>query len=329
MQNSLVKELDHRLAGGGTVAYDEAMALMDFEGEDLIELLDLANRIRQRHKGNRVSFCSIVNARSGNCSEDCTFCAQSAHFKTGVQTYPMMSPEQILSAAADAYHMKAQRFGIIISGRGIKFSPKQDVEQILAAIRALKADGRVIPDASLGTLSWETARLLKEAGLEGYHHNLETSARYFPFICTTHPYEEKIETIRIAKATGFYACSGGIFGMGENRQDRVDMAFTLQELDVDSVPLNFLVPIPGTPLADVEGLPRSEMFKVIAVYRCLLPEKDLRVCGGRERHLGEDQDRMFEAGANATMIGNYLTTMGRPAAEDLLMIERLGLELVS
>jgi biotin synthase len=327
--NKLIKDLDRRLADGGAVAYDEAMALMEFEGEDLIDLLDLANRLRQRHKGDRVSFCSIVNARSGNCSEDCTFCAQSAHFQTGIQTYPLMRPEQILSAAADACSMKALRFGIVISGRGIKFSPRRDVEQILAAIRALKEDGRVIPDASLGTLSWETARLLKEAGLEGYHHNLETSARYFPFICTTHPYEEKVETIRIAKATGFYTCSGGIFGMGENRQDRVDMAFTLRELDVDSVPINFLVPIPGTPLADVAPLPRPEMFKVIAVYRCILPDKDLRVCGGRERHLGEEQDRMFEAGANATMIGNYLTTMGRPAAEDLLMIERLGLELVS
>ncbi|OGG56239.1 MAG: biotin synthase BioB [Candidatus Handelsmanbacteria bacterium RIFCSPLOWO2_12_FULL_64_10] len=327
--NSLIKDLDRRLAGGGAVAYDEAMALMDLEGEGLVDLLGLANRLRRRHKGDRVSFCSIVNARSGNCSEDCTFCAQSAHFQTGIQTYPLMSPERVLSAAADAYSMKALRFGIVISGRGIKFSPKRDVEQILASIRALKADGRVIPDASLGTLSWETARLLKGAGLEGYHHNLETSARYFPFICTTHPYEEKLETIRIAKATGFYTCSGGIFGMGENRQDRIDMAFTLRELDVDSVPLNFLVPMPGTPLADVEPLPRPEMFKVIAVYRCILPDKDLRVCGGRERHLGEDQDRMFEAGANATMIGNYLTTMGRPAAEDLLMIERLGLELVS
>jgi len=327
--NSLVRELDRRLAGGGAVAYDEAMALMAFEGEDLVDLLDLANRLRQRHKGNRVSFCSIVNARSGNCSEDCTFCAQSAHFKTGVSTYPLMTPEQILSAAADACQTKALRFGIVISGRGIRFSPRRDVEQILAAIRALKADGRVIPDASLGTLSWETARLLKEAGLEGYHHNLETSARYFPHICTTHPYEEKIETIRIAKATGFYTCSGGIFGMGENRQDRVDVAFTLRDLGVDSAPLNFLVPIPGTPLADVTPLSRSEMFKVIAVYRCVLPEADLRVCGGRERHLGEEQGRMFEAGANATMIGNYLTTVGRPPQEDLLMVERLGLELVS
>ena len=327
--NNLIKELDRRLADGGAVAYDEAMALMDFEGEDLIDLLDLANRIRQRHKGNRVSFCSIVNARSGNCSEDCGFCAQSAHFQTGVNTYPLMDPSQILKAAEDAHRMKALRFGIVISGRGIKFSPKRDVDQILEAVRALKADGRVIPDASLGTLSWETARMLKEAGLEGYHHNLETSARYFPFICTTHPYEEKIETIRIAKATGFYTCSGGIFGMGETRQDRVDMAFTLRELDVDSVPLNFLVPIPGTPLADVTPLPRPEMFKVIAVYRCILPDRDLRVCGGREHHLGEMQDQVFDAGANATMIGNYLTRMGRPPEEDLLMIERLGLELVA
>jgi biotin synthase len=327
--NTLVKDLDRRLADGGAVAYDEAMALMDLEGEDLIDLLDLANRLRRRHKGNRVSFCSIVNARSGNCSEDCTFCAQSAHFETGVKTYSLMTPEQILSAAADAYHTKALRFGIVISGRGIKFSPKRDVEQILAAIRALKADGRVIPDASLGTLSWETARLLKEAGLEGYHHNLETSARHFPSVCTTHPYEEKLETIRIAKATGFYTCSGGIFGMGENRQDRVDMAFTLRDLGVDSVPINFLVPIPGTPLCDVEPLPQPEMFKVIAVYRCILPDRDLRVCGGRERNLGETQDQIFEAGANATMIGNYLTTVGRPPQEDLLMIERLGLELVS
>lgn len=327
--HNLIKEVERRLAEDGAVTREEAADLMAMEGDDLVELLRTAGRVRRRHKGNRVSFCSIVNARSGNCSEDCGFCAQSAHFKTGVPTYPLMDPSQILRAAEDAYHMKALRFGIVISGRGIRFSPKHDVEQILEAIRTLKADGRVIPDASLGTLSWETARLLKEAGLEGYHHNLETSARYFPFICTTHPYEEKIETIRIAKATGFYTCSGGIFGMGETRQDRVDMAFTLRELDVDSVPLNFLVPIPGTPLADAEPLSRMEMLKVIAVYRCILPDRDLRVCGGREHHLGEMQDQIFEAGANATMIGNYLTRMGRPPEEDLLMIERLGLELVA
>ena len=327
--NPLIEETERRLAEDGAVTYEEAIDLMAMEGEDLVDLLRLAGRVRQRHKGNRVSFCSIVNARSGNCSEDCGFCAQSAHFKTGVNTYPLMDPAQILKAAEDAHRMKALRFGIVISGRGIKFSPKRDVEQILEAVRALKADGRVIPDASLGTLSWETARLLKEAGLEGYHHNLETSARYYPSICTTHPYEERVETIRIAKATGFYTCSGGIFGMGENRQDRVDMAFALRELDVDSVPLNFLVPIPGTPLADVTPLPRPEMFKVIAVYRCILPDRDLRVCGGREHHLGDAQDQVFDAGANATMIGNYLTRMGRPPEEDLLMIERLGLELVA
>ena len=329
MHSRLLRELEGRLLDGGAVTYQEATALMEFDGEDLLGLLDLANRVRQRHKGNRVGLCSIVNARSGNCSEDCGFCAQSAHFKTGISTYPMMSPEQILSAAASAHSVRASRFGIIISGRGIKFSPRHEVDKILEAIRLLKADGRVIPDASLGTLSWETAALLKEAGLEGYHHNLETSARFFPSICTTHTYEEKQETIRIAKATGFYACSGGIFGMGEDRRDRVDMAFALRDLGVDSIPLNFLVPVAGTPLAGAEPLSRPEMFKVIAVYRCILPDRDIRVCGGREHHLGEDQDRMFHAGANATMIGNYLTTFGRAPEEDLHMIERLGLELVA
>ncbi len=327
MEKILADDIEGRVMDGVGVDYDEALLLMNLGGDDAFWLLELADRVRDRHKGNEVAFCSIVNAKSGNCSEDCGFCSQSAYSDTGIEEYPMMDPEEIVKAARDSHNMKATRFGIVIGRKGIKYSPRSEREKIFEAIRALKEDGSVIPDASLGILSWETALELKEAGLEGYHHNLETSRRFFPNICTTHSYDERVETIRIAKAAGFYACSGGIFGMGESVEDRVDMAFTLRELDVDSIPVNFLVAIPGTKLENQEPLDQLEILKIIAVYRLIFPTKDIRMCGGREKNLGDMQSLIFAAGANATLIGNYLTTFGREPLLDIKMVEDLGFEL--
>jgi biotin synthase len=306
---------------------EEADAWMALPETRVWELMEWANRIRERFFNRSVSFCSIVNAKAGGCSENCSFCAQSGHFKTDSPRYPLMDPRKILEAAGEASRNGASRFGIVIATKGIGYDPPAFVEQVCQAIRAIRDQGEIIPDASLGLLTEEVAWKLKEAGLRGYNHNLETSKRHFPKICTTHTFDDRLETLRIARKVGFMICSGGIFGMGETNEDRVDLAFSLKEAAVDTVPINFLIPIPGTPLADLPPLRPLECLKIIAVYRMILPEKDLRICGGREQNLRDLQSLIYRAGATAALMGNYLTRIGNPPEDDRRMIADLQLEL--
>jgi biotin synthase len=235
----------------------------------------------------------------------------------------LKDPAFIVDCAKAAAGAGAHEFSIVTSGR----SPsRRDIESICEAIERLKESAPLVRCASLGQLNDEKAAKLKAAGLESYHHNLETSRRFFPQICSTHDYEKRLETVRVAKRHGFSVCCGGIFGMGEADEDRVELAFTLKELDVDSVPLNFLNPIPGTRLQDQPPLSPLKILAIIAVYRLVLPRKNILVCGGREVNLRDLQSFMFLAGANGTMLGHYLTTRGRPPEADLQMVDDLGLE---
>ena len=319
------RKLADAVSDGYRIDMQTALMLHATPDQDILELLTGANKIRSRFKANKVSLCSIINAKSGRCPEDCAFCSQSAHHKTNISTFPLLSEDQIADAFKRSSAYPIERFGLVISGKGL--TADNETEAVCAAIHKLRksADGTMVC-ASLGVLSRQVAAKLKEAGLQSYHHNVETSRAFFPRICSTHSYDERINTARIAKEFGFKLCCGGIFGLGENAEDRMDMAMLLRELDVDSVPLNFLVPAPGTRLAGQAALKPLEILKIIALFRYILPEKDIRVCGGREKNLRDLQGLVFFAGANGIMLGNYLTTAGRPPEEDLKLLSDLGLE---
>jgi biotin synthase len=290
---------------------------------DLYDLLYIANRIRQKYCGNKIKFCSIINAKSGNCSEDCKYCAQSVHFNTNPNVYDIKEPEEVLNAALDAQRNGVPRFCIVTSGRGILND--NDWEKIYKTIRLLKKETSLTIEASLGCLDKSCGQLLKNAGLTRYNHNLETSPKFFPNICTTHAFLDRLNTVKAVKDVGLEVCCGGLFGMGETWDDRVELASILKDINPDSIPLNFLHPRPGTPFENLQPLRPQEILRIIAVFRIILPDKDLSVCGGREKNLRSLQSWMFYAGANATMLGNYLTTIGNPPENDLQMLKDLEL----
>lgn len=302
----------------------EALGLYDTPPEGFLDLLSAAHQLRLRHKGRKVNLCSIVNAKSGRCAEDCKFCAQSAHYPTEIDTYPLLSEDEIVSAARASHQAGAREFSIVTSGKGIK--KRDEIETLKRSIGRVSGEG-LLSCASLGILKADILHELKRAGLGKYHHNLETSRSFFPGICSTHDYEEDVETIRTAKEMGFYVCSGGIFGIGETRADRIELALTLAELQVDSVPMNFLNPIEHTPLAALEGLGPQEILKTVAIYRLILQDRDIVICGGRMVNLRETHPLLLLAGANGLLTGNYLTTRGRDPADDRRLIQDLGLDL--
>ena len=309
----------------GGLGEGEALLVLGDCSIPLTGLLRITDRLRRKHSGNRIHLCSIVNAKSGSCSEDCSFCAQSAHYATGVKRYPLLGVENLSMAASEAAHTGAGEFSIVTSGAAVGSEKELKVlEQTIRNIRQSSANLQSC--ASLGRLSTEQLERLKQAGLECFHHNLEASRRFFPRICTTHTYDDRLEMIRTAKRAGFRVCSGGIFGMGETDADRVALALELKALDVDSVPINFLHPIPGTPLEKARYLTPEICLRIIAMFRLVLPDKDIVICGGREYNLRDMQSMIFWAGANGILIGNYLTTSGRDAEADLKMLQDLGLE---
>ncbi|NMC74861.1 MAG: biotin synthase BioB [Geobacteraceae bacterium] len=323
--NPLLRDVTKRILGNGTLFPHEAMELASFSGTDLFDLFAAASRMKEFFVGNTVHLCSIINAKSGRCREDCAFCAQSIRHETSAPEYPLISVDAMTTAALRAERSGSGCFGIVTSGTGVANGP--ELERICAALRSIRDQGRISPSCSLGIIDRETAGKLKDAGAVTYNHNLETARSFFPAICTTHDYEEDVATVRNAKAAGLRVCCGGIFGMGESMAQRIELAFTLRELDVDSVPINFLNPVPGTRLAHADFLTPLECLHTIALFRLILPAKKITVCGGRERNLRDLQSWMFLAGANGTMIGNYLTTSGRDEMLDHRMLKDLGLEI--
>jgi biotin synthase len=320
-------ELADAVCDGHRLDRAVALSLHEVPDKEVLQLLAGADRIRRHFKGNKVTLCSIVNAKSGRCPEDCAFCSQSAHHKSDIPVFVLLSEDEIVAQFEAAAAYPIDRFGVVISGKGLEAG--DEAEALCRTIQKIRenTDG-ITACASLGVLSEEIALQMKEAGLRSYHHNVETSQDFFPQICGTHRFDERVGTVKTAKRAGFQVCCGGIFGMGESPEDRVAMAMLLRELDVDSVPLNFLVPIPGTRLADARCLEPIEILKIIALFRYVLPDKDIRVCGGRESNLRDLQGLVFFAGANGFMLGNYLTTTGRSPEDDLQLLADLGLQPV-
>jgi biotin synthase len=289
---------------------------------NLFALLSAASEIKEHFKGKTVSLCAIVNAKSGRCEEDCAFCAQSAHHCTEAPVYQLLSSDEILENARKSRDEGAHMFGIVTSGTAI--DNNLEWRELLRAIRRI-VDLGIRPCASLGMLSEQQARELAEAGLYRYHHNLETSRSFFHNICSTHEYDEDIRTIEAAREAGLFTCSGGIIGLGELMEQRIEMALTLKELKVDSLPVNILNPIPGTRLAAATPLLPTEILLTIALFRFILADKDIKLCGGKEKNLRQLLPLGLVAGCNSLMTGNYLTTTGRDTRLDLEMIRDLGL----
>lgn len=311
---------------GRVLTDSELYFLEEMPAERLPELLRAARTVRDHCLGNRVSLCAIVNARSGKCPENCAFCAQSGHHACSTPQYPYIGPQAVAQAGKQARAQGLKVFSIVTSGTR---PGNGEFPQILASVRALRELG-LEPHASLGMLTTEQLVTLKAAGLTMVHHNLETSASFFPSICTTHDYAEDVACIRMAQDQGFAICSGGLFGMGESWSDRLELALTLRELAVDSVPINFLTPIPGTPMEGRPLLEPWDALRIVATYRLLLPRAHIRVCGGRERVFSQggsaERCQVLDAGASGLMVGNFLTTAGTAMESDLGELRRRGFE---
>ncbi|MFZ5797278.1 MAG: biotin synthase BioB [Thermodesulfobacteriota bacterium] len=279
-----------------------------------------ADRIRKHVHGSRFSLCAIINARSGRCSEDCRFCAQSARHRSGIDEYDSIAPTEALRLAEENDRYGVHRLSLVTSGRS---ADEALLAQLARIYQKISNNCRLKLCGSLGLLTPDKARLIRKMGVSRYHCNLEGSRHFFPRVCTTHTWEEKVETLRLAREAGLSLCSGGIIGMGEDMADRLDLALELRELKVDSIPLNILTPIPGTPLGDLQPLAVEEILTTIALFRCIYPEAVLRIAGGRQQ-LASDQYRCFTAGANGAMVGNYLTTSGSAIEDDLRNFTALG-----
>lgn len=318
-------DLAERALAGESLNTTDAMTILQAKGAELSAFLAGAHRIREQSFANRIELCSIINAKSGRCAENCAFCSQSAHHATNAPVYPLKSLEEILEGAHKAEAEGSHCYGIVTSGT--RPQPGEEMERILTALRQIRSTTQIEPSASLGILDAPTARSLAEAGCVTYHHNLETARSYFPQICTTHDYEDDVQTVRLAKQAGMKVCCGGIFGLGESLEQRAELAFTIRDLEVDSVPLNFLNPIAGTPLERMRDLQPLDCLRIIALFRYLLPTKRISVCGGREPNLRDFQSWIFMAGASGTMVGNYLTTSGRDRETDLQMFRDAEVEI--
>jgi biotin synthase len=327
--NKWLQDLTERIIKGDRLNREEAIALTQIEGqENILRLCEAADQVRLACCGNTVDLCSIVNIKSGNCSENCGFCAQSAHHPgKDSPIYGLKSKQEILAQAKAAQEAGARRFCLVSQGRGPKYhSPKSlEFEQILDTVRQIIAETDIKPCCALGEVTAEQAQALKEAGVTRYNHNLEASENFFPEIVSTHTWRDRVATIQNLKTAGIQACTGGIIGMGETWEDRVDLALALRELEVESVPLNLLNPRSDTPLGERPKLDVYEALKAIAIFRLILPQQILRYAGGREAIMGELQALGLKSGINAMLIGHYLTTMGQPPEQDHAMLESLGL----
>lgn len=321
--------LADEVPAGRNISPAEALNLITAPNSELMSLLTAAEKVRRHFHGNKVKLCGIVNAKSGRCSENCSFCAQSAHHKTDCQVYPLMSEQELVASARNAEEkMSATCFSIVTSGKSVH--TEVELATIGSALAAVAKETKLNRCVSLGTLDLEQIKKLKASGLKRLHHNLESAESYFSKICTTHTYQERVRTIKLAQEAGLEVCSGGIFGLGETPAQRIELAFALKELNVQSVPINILNPVAGTPAAkNYQPMTPFEVLKLVAAYRFILPKQDIGIFGGRERSLGTLQPLMFIAGANVTLIGDYLTTKGEAPEKDLQIIRDLGLEVVS
>lgn len=315
--------LAQKALSGESLSADEALSVLRADDDELLPLLHAAFQVRKKYFGKQVKLNLIVNAKSGLCPEDCGYCSQSIVSQAPVDKYPLLEKETLVEGARRAMELKAGTYCIVASGRG---PTPRELDQVVEAVREIKSSMPMKICACLGILSEEQALRLKEAGVDRYNHNLNTSRSHYGNITTTHTYDDRVDTVEKVKQSGMSPCSGCIVGMGESDEQIVDVAFSLRELDADSIPVNFLNPISGTPLEGSDYLDPRKCLKVLAMFRFVCPTKEIRISGGREVNLRTLQPLGLYA-ANSIFIGDYLTTEGQEAAEDHRMIEDLGFEI--
>ena len=317
---SFTEEMKDKILRGKWIGREEALRLAE---EPLEELRQAADEIRRKVCGNGFDLCTIVNAKCGRCSEDCRYCAQSAHYRTACEeSYPLLSTQELLEDARSNAQQGVLRYSMVTSGRRLS---EEEVEQACESIRRIRAEVPIEVCVSFGLLDEVQFRKIKAAGASRVHCNLESSARYFPSVCTTHTYEEKIRTLQAAKRAGLSICSGGILGLGETMEDRIDMVLTARELGVKSIPVNLLNPIPGTPYENRVPLDNEEACRCVALFRFLIPDASIRLAGGRGL-LGDKGEACFLSGANAAISGDMLTTAGITVETDMELLRSSGFE---
>jgi biotin synthase len=310
------------LEDGEPITADQARDLVALPDSELSALCSLAHQVRLRYCGDAVEVESLISAKTGGCPEDCAFCSQSARFPTRIETHPYLATEQVLISAKSSEELGATQFCIVVAVRG---PDDRLMRQVLDSVAAIRRETSLDVHCSLGILTRDQARALAEAGVERYNHNLETARSFFPQIVSTHTWEERAETCRLAQEEGMELCSGGIFGMGETWEQRIEFACELRELGPVEIPINFLNPRPGTPLGEQPLLAPLEAIRICAIWRLFFPRETLRYAGGREAVLRDVQALGLLAGINALIMGNYLTTTGRSPDEDLRMLADLGM----
>ncbi|ORX87589.1 biotin synthase [Anaeromyces robustus] len=317
LNNGLIVKIKKEIINGQDITKNKALKLIE---TDLEELCTAANEIRQKFCGDEFEICTIINAKSGKCSENCKFCAQSSHYKVKIEKYPLVDSETMLAAAKKDDSAGVQRFSPVTSGRRLR---KFEVESLCKSMKKIRENTNLKICASCGLLKSNDLKKLKEAGLTRYHNNMESSKNFFKTVCSSHTVDDKIKTIQAAKEQGLEICSGGIMGLGESWEDRIDMALTIRELGAVSIPINMLNPIPGTPFEKNKILSIDEMRRICAIYRFINPKAFIRLAGGRG--LLQDKGRScLQSGANALISGDMLTTSGITIERDLKMIKELN-----
>ena len=319
-----IKECQEKVFSGIGISSKDAEKLFNIPDESLKDLASYANEITRNFNGDKVDVEQLNNIKKNACSEDCTFCGQSAFFDTGIETYQLPSPEEIVIKAQKAKDEGAESYCLVAAWR--EPSPK-DFEKICKIISEINDNVGISVECSLGFLTQEQARKLKELKVKRYNHNLETAKSKFSEICTTHTYEDRLKTLKIARDVGLELCTGGIIGIGETREQRLELALELSRLYPEEVSINTLVPIPGTPLELQTKLPNSEIIRIFSVIRFLLPESVIKISGGRETNLDDSGEELLQSGANGIITAGYLTMGGNEAKKDLKMIERIGLQV--
>lgn len=320
--DSVLRKVENKLIKGQRIVFEEVMELINEHFDDQ-ELFSIADKLCKENMGYKVDLCAIINAKSGKCSENCKYCGQSGHYNTEVESYELITLDEILTRARENEKEGVHSFSIVTSGGSLL---EIEFEKVLEIISVLRKETRLIICASLGSISFDKALRLKQVGLSMYHHNLETCGEYYKEICDTHTYNDRIFTVKNAIEAGLDVCCGGIIGMGESMEQRIKMAFEIRDLGIKSVPINILTPVKGTPLQNIKVLQPYEILRTIAIFRLIMPYASIRYAGGRKA-LGEYQSTGFNAGINAMMIGNYLTTTGNKISDDLKMIQSVGLKI--
>ncbi len=322
LTTSAIEELKTRVLRGGEVSHEEASALAGLDEPGILNsLFSAAHEITVHFHGSTPELCSLVNAKSHLCAEDCKFCSQSVHYQTSASRYGLLPVDKIVESAKEAEQFGAACFCIVTSGETLE---QGEFDTVIEAVKRLKRETSLEIDASVGFLTVERAKELKTAGVRRVNNNVQTARRFYPHIVSTHSYERRLEALRNLKEAGLELCAGGIFGLGETREDRIRMAFELKSLKPECIPINLLNPRPGTPLENMPKLGADEIIKTVAIYRLVHPRAIIKLAGGRELNLAEKQKEALYAGANGLIIGGYLTTESDPVQQDLELVKQAG-----